>query len=145
MPGWRMGWILIHDRNDVFAQEVRQGLMDLSQRILGPNTVVQGAVERILKETPQDYYDSIIKTVKVSTTFQFLMKTSRLNNLRIYDALRNLMMCLFSGQCRCLLSDTFQNKRLEACHASRGHVHDGETGAMSRNKVILKVMPWSMK
>ena len=78
VPGWRMGWILIHDRNDIFAQEVRQGLMDLSQRILGPNTVVQGAVERILKETPQDYYDSIIKTVKVSTTFQFLMKTSRL-------------------------------------------------------------------
>ena len=23
VPGWRMGWILIHDRRDIFAYEVR--------------------------------------------------------------------------------------------------------------------------
>ena len=65
IPGWRMGWILIHDRDEIFAQEVRQGLMDLSQRILGPNTVVQGAIPKILSDTPQEYYGSIISTVKV--------------------------------------------------------------------------------
>ena len=107
VPGWRMGWILIQDRNGIFEKEVtsnlwnslsleayctccvtyyyvdgkhlitccfqvRQGLMDLSQRILGPNTIVQGALQTILRDTPQHYYNSIIKTVKVSQPVQYL-------------------------------------------------------------------------
>ena len=46
--------------------------MDLSQRILGPNTIVQGALQTILRDTPQHYYNSIIKTVKVSQPVQYL-------------------------------------------------------------------------
>ena len=41
--------------------------MDLSQRILGPNTVVQGALETFFRDTPQSYYDGIISIVKVIT------------------------------------------------------------------------------
>ena len=59
-----MGWITIHDRNDVL-QDVIRGLMSLSQRILGPNTIVQGALEDILNNTPQSYYDGIVGTCKV--------------------------------------------------------------------------------
>ena len=57
--------------------QVRQGLMDLSQRILGPNTIVQGALQTILRDTPQHYYNSIIKTVKVSQPVQQLRKLYR--------------------------------------------------------------------
>ena len=42
VPGWRVGWIQIHDRNGVLADGgVRQGLMNLSQLILGANTIAQ--------------------------------------------------------------------------------------------------------
>lgn len=86
-----MGWILIHDRNDVFGSEVRllspdhttnqqitiilthlpfqirKGLVKLSQRILGACTVVQGALESILNNTPQSFYKNTISFLKVNT------------------------------------------------------------------------------
>merc|ERR1740137_245470 len=55
VPGWRMGWIIIYDRNNVFDQEVRKGLMCMSQRIIGSNTLVQGALPTILKSTPKSF------------------------------------------------------------------------------------------
>nr|XP_006816454.1 PREDICTED: tyrosine aminotransferase-like [Saccoglossus kowalevskii] len=63
-PGWRVGWIIIHDRNNVFEKEVRSGLLRLSQRILGPNTLVQSAVKSIIEDTPQKFFDSTIEVVK---------------------------------------------------------------------------------
>lgn len=63
VPGWRMGWITIHDRHGVFAIEVRQGLTALSQRILGPNTLVQGALAKILTQTPSHFFDSTIQAI----------------------------------------------------------------------------------
>ncbi|MGH0155990.1 UNVERIFIED_CONTAM: hypothetical protein FKN15_050924 [Acipenser sinensis] len=64
VPGWRMGWILIHDRKNVFGNEIREGLVRLSQRILGPCTIVQGALEAIINKTPQEFYDNTISFLK---------------------------------------------------------------------------------
>ncbi|XP_026143056.1 tyrosine aminotransferase-like [Carassius auratus] len=64
VPGWRMGWILIHDRNDIFGTGIREGLVKLSQRILGPCTVVQGALESILNDTPPEFYQGTISFLK---------------------------------------------------------------------------------
>ncbi|CAN2389446.1 L-tyrosine:2-oxoglutarate aminotransferase activity [Pristimantis euphronides] len=64
VPGWRMGWILIHDRKDIFGKEVRDGLVRLSQRILGPCTIVQGALDHIIKRTPQHFYQNTINYIK---------------------------------------------------------------------------------
>ncbi|XP_033625481.1 tyrosine aminotransferase-like [Asterias rubens] len=61
VPGWRLGWILIHDPCDAFKDEVRQGLMNLSTRILGPCTVIQAALPRIFSETPSDFYTKSMK------------------------------------------------------------------------------------
>ncbi|KAJ3165191.1 hypothetical protein HDU88_004272 [Geranomyces variabilis] len=55
VPGWRLGWVLIHDRNGAFA-EVRKGLLNLTQLILGPNSIIQAALPEILK-APQSFYD----------------------------------------------------------------------------------------
>ncbi|XP_054710525.1 LOW QUALITY PROTEIN: tyrosine aminotransferase-like [Uloborus diversus] len=66
VPGWRMGWILIHDRNEVFGSSIRQGLQSLCQRIMGSNTIIQGAIPRILKETPQHFFSGVINSVKVN-------------------------------------------------------------------------------
>ncbi|XP_044283986.1 tyrosine aminotransferase isoform X2 [Varanus komodoensis] len=64
VPGWRMGWILIHDRRDIFGKEIRDGLLRLSQRILGPCTVVQGALGRILHQTSSEFYHNTLSFLK---------------------------------------------------------------------------------
>lgn len=92
VPGWRMGWILIHDRNEVFGHavgrlyrclfhappgdsrrasppQIRQGLVKLSQRILGACTIIQGALESILNNTPQSFYSNTINFLKVNSPF----------------------------------------------------------------------------
>ncbi|KAF7997975.1 hypothetical protein HCN44_009373 [Aphidius gifuensis] len=60
VPGWRMGWIIIHDPLNIFDKEIRKGLQCLSQRIIGSNTIVQGALPTILKNTPQIFFDNVI-------------------------------------------------------------------------------------
>jgi len=47
VPGWRVGWLCVHDRAGIL-QEARQGFMNLSQLILGSNTLVQSALEQVL-------------------------------------------------------------------------------------------------
>lgn len=61
VPGWRMGWIIIHDRQNVLEKEIRKALHCLSQRIIGSNTLIQGALPAILRNTPQDFYDHTMR------------------------------------------------------------------------------------
>lgn len=71
VPGWRLGWILIHDRNNVFGSEIRQGLVKLSQRILGACTIVQGALEGIFNNTPQSFYHRTLSFLKSNSELCF--------------------------------------------------------------------------
>eukprot|EP00090_Calanus_glacialis_P032098 TRINITY_DN53259_c0_g1_i1.p1 TRINITY_DN53259_c0_g1~~TRINITY_DN53259_c0_g1_i1.p1 ORF type:complete len:524 (-),score=99.28 TRINITY_DN53259_c0_g1_i1:373-1944(-) len=71
VPGWRMGWIVIYDRNHVFDNEVRKGLMCMSQRIIGSNTLVQGALPTILKSTPKSFFDHTISVIKKNADLAF--------------------------------------------------------------------------
>lgn len=66
VPGWRMGWIIIHDRKNILAKEVRRGLLNMSTRLLGPNTLIQRALPAILKDTPQTFFDDMMKFIEVS-------------------------------------------------------------------------------
>ncbi|KAL7027263.1 hypothetical protein ACKWTF_005384 [Chironomus riparius] len=63
VPGIRMGWIIVHDRNGVL-DEVKQGLRNVSARILGPNSTVQYALPDILQNTPQRFF--VNKMMKIS-------------------------------------------------------------------------------
>lgn len=73
VPGWRLGWIIVHDRHNAF-DEVRKGLGNLSSRILGSNTLVQGALPAILRNTPQKFYDELVETLQnhANIAFQLL-------------------------------------------------------------------------
>lgn len=64
LPGWRFGWIAIHDPNN-HIKNVRAGFNDLTTRILGPNSLVQGALPEILANTPQSYYDDVMTYLSV--------------------------------------------------------------------------------
>lgn len=63
VPGWRLGWILIHDTENLLVN-VRQALNSLSQIINGPNTVIQAALPKILHETPESYHQENIKKLE---------------------------------------------------------------------------------
>ncbi|CAH0388834.1 unnamed protein product [Bemisia tabaci] len=63
-PGWRLGWIVIHDRHDIFGKEMRTGLQNLSTRIIGANTIVQGALPDILAKVPEEFFDNVIDTLQ---------------------------------------------------------------------------------
>ena len=38
----------------------------MSQQILGPNTLIQGALPDILAKTPQSYFETTVKVIQVS-------------------------------------------------------------------------------
>ncbi|XP_069758002.1 tyrosine aminotransferase isoform X2 [Narcine bancroftii] len=86
VPGWRMGWILIHDRNEILTREIRHGLVCLSQRILGPCTIVQGALENILNKTTQEFYDETNSILKSNADLCF-------NALAMVPGLRPIRPC----------------------------------------------------
>lgn len=94
VPGWRLGWIVIHDRNNLL-KEVRKGLAALASRILGSNTIIQGALPHILKETPQEFFDDTIAMLFVGffhlhIHFGIFIKLLLQNNAKVsYDILKS--------------------------------------------------------
>jgi len=71
VPGWRLGWIVIYDRGQVFEHEVRKGLLCMSQRIIGSNTLVQGALPTILANTPKSFFDDTISVIEHNAKLAF--------------------------------------------------------------------------
>ncbi|KRT83718.1 hypothetical protein AMK59_4581 [Oryctes borbonicus] len=76
VPGWRIGWIAVHDPIDALS-DIRTALLALSQKIIGCNTLIQGAIPSVLLETPQSFYEDIIN---------FLLENAKMT----YDALKKI-------------------------------------------------------
>jgi len=96
IPGWRMGWIVIHDRNDVLSLEVRQGLQKLSQRIIGSSTILQGALRTILTQTPTSFFEDTIAIVHENAQIAYNL-LSNVQGLRpVLPAGAMYMMVTFS-------------------------------------------------
>lgn len=82
VPGWRLGWITIHERNGIFQESgIRKGLHSLSQRIIGANTIVQGALPSILKETPASFFNETLDQIEANAKLAF-EKLSQVPGLR---------------------------------------------------------------
>jgi len=64
-PGWRVGWILIHDPENKL-KKVRGPLINLSQVILGANSICQGAIPAILENTPKSHYSGLNRTLSIA-------------------------------------------------------------------------------
>ena len=74
MPGWRLGWITIHDRNGVFAKSgIPNALNTMTQRINGPNTIIQKALPKILKETPSSFFKDTLDVVEGNAKIAYEM------------------------------------------------------------------------
>lgn len=80
VPGWRLGWILVHDRNNVLS-EIRQAIVQLSQLILGPNSLAQSVLTEVLENTPTDFFEDLLKTLEENSNFS-LDKLSKIPGLK---------------------------------------------------------------
>jgi tyrosine aminotransferase len=59
VPGWRMGWILVHDPEARFGFPVRQKLKDVATVALAPSSITQAALPAILRDTPRAFYEHV--------------------------------------------------------------------------------------
>ncbi|KAG7245318.1 hypothetical protein INR49_030873 [Caranx melampygus] len=57
--------------DEIYSDMIRQGLVKLSQRILGACTIVQGALEGILNNTRQSFYNNTISFLKSNSEICF--------------------------------------------------------------------------
>ncbi|CAI2177037.1 14528_t:CDS:2 [Funneliformis geosporum] len=80
VPGWRVGWIFIHDRNNLL-NEIRDGLASLANLILGANSLIQCALPDIIMNTSQSFYDAtnMILQENAKLSASFLEKISGLH------------------------------------------------------------------
>ncbi|KAL3983278.1 tyrosine aminotransferase [Acanthocheilonema viteae] len=63
LPGWRLGWIIIHDRYAAL-QSIRDGLTALAQKIVGPCVLIQGALPHILQSTNASFFQQVNNTIQ---------------------------------------------------------------------------------
>lgn len=77
VPGWRLGWIAVHDEIGAF-DALRKSLVSLSQRTIGSNTLIQGAIPAILQNTPQSFHDDLASTLALHAQIAF----ERLSNAK---------------------------------------------------------------
>jgi len=83
VPGWRMGWILIHDPTpDQQFSVIRRALEGLSMKILGPNSLVQAALPVILSKTSREWHEHVRTTLARQAQFAY-EKLSSIRGLHV--------------------------------------------------------------
>lgn len=85
VPGWRVGWICVHDRNNIFtSNRIPEALAALSTLILGPNSLVQSILPNILdknNQVIQQFFKETNETLEKHSnlTVEILSKVNGLN------------------------------------------------------------------
>lgn len=64
VPGWRVGWLMVHDRNDDL-KDVRAAYFKLSQLILGANSLVLSVLPDLLTPTPGSVEETALEEFKL--------------------------------------------------------------------------------
>lgn len=62
VPGWRVGWIFVHDPIGVMNQ-IKTGIVNLSQLIIGANSLIQAALPDILA-TPTSFHQDTMRKLE---------------------------------------------------------------------------------
>lgn len=93
LPGWRLGWIIVYNRGGYFDDvivKMRQVVMIWCH----PCTIIQRAAIKMLKETPETYYTSLIAKLKKASDLAF-NSLSDIRGLKPVKAKAAMyMMCL---------------------------------------------------
>ena len=68
VPGWRVGWLLVYAKGQDLAGW-REGMANMSQLIIGANTLVQSTLPDLLHNTPPSYHAQLMASLQQSATF----------------------------------------------------------------------------
>lgn len=64
LPGWRVGWLCVHDRGGVLRRgRVVEAIERLTQISISTSVPVQLAAAKLIAETPHDFYASTMKVL----------------------------------------------------------------------------------
>jgi len=63
VPGWRLGWLVIHDADNAL-KKVRMALERLATLIVGPNSIVQTALPKILANVDEPWFQGILSILE---------------------------------------------------------------------------------
>lgn len=114
IPGWRVGWVTVHDRHNRF-DKVRVALQKLSTLILGANTLIQGAIPSLFENTEPSYYTGLMH--KLETQAKYLSKEMKeMSCLRVIEpqGAMYLMVEILFDKLKDISSDTeFAQKLLD--------------------------------
>lgn len=67
-PGWRVGWILMHNKRQRLRRVI-PAIKQMSQLILGPCTLIQSAIPAMLNSTPPEWYEQLNATLEAQAGF----------------------------------------------------------------------------
>jgi tyrosine aminotransferase len=83
VPGWRLGWIILHNRYNALS-EVKSGIISLAQQIMGPSSLIQGALPDILHNVPNSFFENICNLLQTNSDMIFsrLIRVPGLKPLR---------------------------------------------------------------
>ena len=65
VPGWRLGWVLVHNKDSVLSDSVYSSLGKLATLVLGPCSLIQAALPRILA-VPQSWHDDVMRHIETT-------------------------------------------------------------------------------
>ncbi|CAF2131805.1 hypothetical protein BRARA_K00024 [Brassica rapa] len=72
VPGWRIGWMAMHDPNNVFKTTgVVESIKDLLNISPDPSTILQVALPNILEKTKKDFFDKKNLTLRQNVDMMF--------------------------------------------------------------------------
>jgi len=77
LPGWRCGWLTVHDRGAALARGgVREALLQLVQTTMGPSVPMQAALPAVLSSTPREWGDSMLSLYRSASNLSCLSAAS---------------------------------------------------------------------
>lgn len=74
VPGWRVGWIILHDQGTGRLAEYKTGLKRLTQLILGANSLVQCCLPQLLTPQPNSPEEQSLQAF--STQYMNILRTN---------------------------------------------------------------------
>ena len=69
-PGWRLGWVLVYAKG-ADCSGWREGMANMSQLIIGANTLVQSTLPDLLHHTPPSYHQQLMASLQASATYLY--------------------------------------------------------------------------
>jgi tyrosine aminotransferase len=67
--GWKVGWIVVHDRQEAFAKEVLPGLVNLCTRLIGAPSFTQSVVPLVMETDLTDYHRQSGSVLKENASY----------------------------------------------------------------------------